>query len=79
MRVTWRAPGPIFLREPPRAERPVSAPRGAVGAADSPAAEGAGRGCRPRSALQPQVGSRCPVPGLDGSRATGTERRVLRG
>lgn len=49
------------------------------GSADSRTAAGAGRGCRPRSAPQPQVGSRCLPRGLDGSGATATERRGLRG
>lgn len=49
----------------------------AEGLGDTRAVAGAGRGCRPRSAPRPQVGAAVWVPGLDGSRAAGTERRGL--
>lgn len=51
----------------------------AEGLGGTRAVAGAGKGCRPRSAPPPQVGAAVWVPGLDGSRATGTERRGLQG
>lgn len=87
-RVTWRAPSPVFLRELPRGgrqSRPVAervggecARRGSGVRGPRREPGGAAGRARPRCP-RPQVGAAVWVPGLNGIRAAGTERRGLQG